>query len=330
MKPIVSVLILTYNQEKYIAQALESAINQVCNFPYEIVVSDDHSSDHTLDICRQFETKYPNKIRLIANPVNKGVVDNYYDTMLMCQGKYIADCAGDDFWTDPYKLQRQVDILENNPELSLTYTDYALYLEESGIYKHHQQNDLTDGTSSLIYFKDYAYQLLNHRGKPFLFIGSACFRKEIFLNIYKQYTDFFRNKQYSCEDYQLLFFLFRSGPIHYETKETTAYRILNNTISHNTDPQRLFRFYYGVFKLRTRLISELGFDASRCHEFLDSYSIPLISLCIHLRLEDAQKDILRTIQSMKHKPSLKLRLRIIIAKSIVLSWLFRKFKSNRQ
>lgn len=82
MKPVVSVLIITYNQEKYIEQAILGAINQKCNFPFEIVIGEDCSSDKTLEICNHYQKIYPNNIRVIANKTNKGLLNNYFDTLL--------------------------------------------------------------------------------------------------------------------------------------------------------------------------------------------------------------------------------------------------------
>ena len=95
-------------------------------------LADDCSTDSTPDICRHYARKYPDKIRYIANSVNKGVVDNYFDCVLDARGEYIADCAGDDFWTDEYKLQKQTELLESNSDVVLVHTDWMYYDIKSG------------------------------------------------------------------------------------------------------------------------------------------------------------------------------------------------------
>jgi glycosyltransferase involved in cell wall biosynthesis len=113
---MVSVCCTTYNHEKFIAQTVESFLMQETNFRYEIVIGDDCSTDKTSEILRSFKEKYPDKIKLIYPEKNLGAHLNTINSAKACEGKYIALCDGDDYWTNPHKLQKQVDFLENNPE----------------------------------------------------------------------------------------------------------------------------------------------------------------------------------------------------------------------
>tara|TARA_R100000935_G_scaffold7556_6_gene15995 strand:- start:1031 stop:1966 length:936 start_codon:yes stop_codon:yes gene_type:complete len=119
---IVSIFMLTYNQEEYIAQAIEGVIAQKTNFKYQLVIGEDFSSDGTREICLDFAEKNPNKIKLLLNKKNIGLIANYIQTYAHCKGKYIAICDGDDYWIDPLKLQKQVDFLEANPDYKIVYT----------------------------------------------------------------------------------------------------------------------------------------------------------------------------------------------------------------
>ncbi len=110
---------LTYNHEKYIAQAIESVLMQKTNFYYEIVIGEDFSEDKTRDICDSFKEKNPDKIKLILNNSNIGMMLNMVKTLNLCKGKYIALLEGDDYWIDPYKLQKQVDFLESHDDFVL-------------------------------------------------------------------------------------------------------------------------------------------------------------------------------------------------------------------
>ena len=114
---------LTYNQEEYIVQAIESVLKQRTNFPVELVIGEDHSTDTTRDICRSFAAKYPHKIKLLLNQTNLGLGANYVKTLNECTGKYVAICDGDDYWTDPFKLQKQVDFLESHSEFEIVFTN---------------------------------------------------------------------------------------------------------------------------------------------------------------------------------------------------------------
>jgi len=118
---MVSVCILTYNQEIYIKQAIDSALNQNTSFNYELVIGEDCSTDQTRAVIEQYQKKYPNKIRLLLNDKNVGAVKNLAAILLASRGKYIAMLEGDDYWTSPNKLQKQVDFLQCNPDYSICF-----------------------------------------------------------------------------------------------------------------------------------------------------------------------------------------------------------------
>lgn len=128
----VSICMITYNHGKFIAQAIESVLMQKTNFDYEIVIGEDCSTDNTREIVVSYAKKYPNKVKSILNEKNIGPIPNFVKTLNMCRGKYIAMLEGDDYWTDPYKLQKQVNFLEGNPEYGLVHTDYDALYQESG------------------------------------------------------------------------------------------------------------------------------------------------------------------------------------------------------
>lgn len=119
-RPLVSVFMMTYNHEKYIAQALDSVLMQKCNFHYEIVIGEDCSTDNTRSILLSYKEKNPEKIKLLLHEKNIGAANNQNEVFKNCTGKYVAMLEGDDYWTDPCKLQKQVDFLETNPEYVLT------------------------------------------------------------------------------------------------------------------------------------------------------------------------------------------------------------------
>lgn len=141
MNPItVSIFLLTYNQEAFIAQTIESILMQQTNFNFEIVIGEDCSTDKTRTICETYETNNPKKIKLLpALEKNIGLIANYMRTIKACDGKYIAICDGDDCWIDKKKLQKQVDFLETNPTFSIVYTK-VLKLFPDGSFKESVTN----------------------------------------------------------------------------------------------------------------------------------------------------------------------------------------------
>lgn len=129
--PRASICIITYNQEKYIADAIEGALNQKTNFTYEIYIGDDASTDQTKVICQRYAEEHPDIIRFNQSTENVGMVKNWVNSILLCRGGYIAICEGDDYWTDPHKLQKQVDFLESNPDHGLVSSAVEL-IDENG------------------------------------------------------------------------------------------------------------------------------------------------------------------------------------------------------
>lgn len=113
-----SVLMLVYNQERYIAQAVESVLAQQTDFEFEIVVGEDCSTDSTRAVLEGLAQEHPGRIRLLFRPANLGMLRNAADTLEACRGDYVAVLEGDDYWTDPEKLQKQVEFLEAHPECS--------------------------------------------------------------------------------------------------------------------------------------------------------------------------------------------------------------------
>jgi len=114
--PLVSILMITYNHERFVVRAIESVLMQQVNFPYEIVIGEDCSTDRTRDIVIDYQKKYGDRIKLILQKRNIGGNKNFSQTYHACTGKYIAILEGDDYWTDPLKLQKQVDVLDKHPE----------------------------------------------------------------------------------------------------------------------------------------------------------------------------------------------------------------------
>lgn len=121
MEVLVSVNCITYNHEDYIAQAIEGFLNQKTNFEFEILIGEDCSTDQTLKIVEEYRALNPHKIRLITSDRNVGAMNNSYRLLEASKGKYIALCEGDDYWTDPYKLQKQVDYMEGNPDCTFCF-----------------------------------------------------------------------------------------------------------------------------------------------------------------------------------------------------------------
>jgi glycosyltransferase involved in cell wall biosynthesis len=135
MQILVSVHMVTFNHVKYIKEAIEGVLMQQTNFNIELIIGDDFSTDGTREICQEYYAKYPDKIKLLLHDRNLGGGGKFNSMAVLsaCQGKYIALCEGDDYWTYPYKLQKQVDFLESNPDFTICHHNVKI-LEQSGAF----------------------------------------------------------------------------------------------------------------------------------------------------------------------------------------------------
>ena len=120
---MVSVCMITYNHESFIREAIEGVLMQKTPFAFELVIGEDFSTDKTRTICEEYAIRFPDKIKLLPAKMNLGMMPNFIRTIEACRGKYIALCEGDDYWTDPLKLQKQVEFLEQNEKCSLCFTN---------------------------------------------------------------------------------------------------------------------------------------------------------------------------------------------------------------
>lgn len=129
--PKVSIITITYNQEKYIRDALDSFIKQKTNFDFEVIVADDCSTDKTPQIIRKYTKAHPGLFKPIYRTKNMGAAENCISALRAASGQYIALCEGDDYWTDYQKLQIQSDYLDEHPDCSLCFHPVKVFFEDN-------------------------------------------------------------------------------------------------------------------------------------------------------------------------------------------------------
>ena len=135
----VSVLITTYNQEDFIAQAVGSALMQTVDFPYEIVIGEDASTDQTREIVLRFQQKYPDKLRVLLRDAADAERDraaglggkgSFVNCLAACKGQYVALLDGDDYWSSSHKLQKQVDFLDQHPDFAISFHNAKAIIDD--------------------------------------------------------------------------------------------------------------------------------------------------------------------------------------------------------
>jgi glycosyltransferase involved in cell wall biosynthesis len=130
--PIVSICCITYNHARFIRDAIDGFLMQKTDFPVEIIIRDDASTDGTAEIIRRYQEEHPQLIRTIMHTENQFSLGKraFPEVFAMARGKYIALCEGDDYWTDPLKLQKQVNFMEAHPECSVCCHEVEMYSDE--------------------------------------------------------------------------------------------------------------------------------------------------------------------------------------------------------
>ena len=122
----VSIICTNYNKGDWVREAIDSFLNQKTNFDFEIIIIDDASTDHSYEIIQEYQNKFPEKVRTFRNEVNLGITRTWKKVCQEAKGQYIARCDSDDFWTDPLKLQKQVDLLDASTDSLWSNTEFDM------------------------------------------------------------------------------------------------------------------------------------------------------------------------------------------------------------
>lgn len=246
MENLISVIVITYNQERTIGRALDSILNQRCHLPLEIIIGEDASIDNTRKICETYAKRFPKVVKLMEKAPNKGIVDNYFDCLLTCKGKFIADCAGDDYWTDPEKLEKEVYILEREPDVTLVHTAWQYLDEQTGETLSAPPTlfpaPRTDGKKML-------EAIITQVEQPVIHLCTSLYRTSTILEAYREDTRLFRDKSFQCEDLQVAFTMALRGKIAYLPAITLSYTIGGTSASNRNNHQKQFEFVLGTTRL---------------------------------------------------------------------------------
>lgn len=285
--PLVSIVCITYNHEPFISQCIEGFLMQKTNFKFEILINDDASTDKTQDIIKEYESKYPDIIKPIyqtENQYSKGV-HPWFDILFpIAKGKYIALCDGDDYWTDPLKLQKQVDFLESNDKYSVCchlYSElYDIELKERySPYKYINKTVIEEYHSTPFVKFNRDDNLNTWLTQPL----TAVFRRDIVFDIPCSYFQYFRDIHlfYYILSYGLgALLLIKSGI--YRKHEGGIYSSVENKLKSKV--KLMFEVYNDLFLLnksdKCLFIKKLSYENIYfllCYKFKD-FLITLIQL----------------------------------------------------
>lgn len=207
----ISVLMITYNHQKYIETAIQSVMDQKTDYQIELVIGEDCSTDNTRKICNKFAHKYPDTVKILPSVHNLGVRENFLRTLKACDGEYIAYLEGDDYWVDDSKLQIQVDYLEKNKGVVICCHDANILSEQDGTITNRKLNPPKDGTIHNVCSTNYIYA------------NSVVFR-----NLKDELIGYELDS--SVADWVLWVYLCQFGIVHYIDKVMSVYREHDNGV----------------------------------------------------------------------------------------------------
>jgi glycosyltransferase involved in cell wall biosynthesis len=135
-RPTLSIVMIAYDMERFIRQAIDSVLAQRVDFDYELVIGEDRSTDRTREIILEYAARWPDRIRPILRDVNLGMNRNFVETLRQARGRFVALLDSDDYWTSPDKLQRQMDFLRSHPECSICFHNTLVVYEDGSVPTH--------------------------------------------------------------------------------------------------------------------------------------------------------------------------------------------------
>jgi len=290
---------------------------QETNFPIEILIHDDASTDGTADIIREYEQKYPEIIKPIyqtENQYSKGIKISQTFNWSRAKGKYIAICEGDDYWIDPYKLQKQVDFLENNPDYGLCYTKaFVYYQSRQEMAKNKIWGKKFNTIEELLTMKRYPIPTL-----------TVCLRKELLFRYLEEIKPETRNWRI-FGDIPLTLWFKHNSQIYFIEQFTGVYRLIPNSFAHRILYEDKIKFIEERQQIRMF--------------FIKLYNIPKLERVINNRklMECANQAIIfkkydeySNFISNVDDNSRKIKLKKLIGKYIFLMIVYNKYLKLRK
>ncbi len=290
--PKVSVHMITYNHEPYIAKAIEGVVRQKTEFPIELIIGEDCSTDRTFKIILAYQKKHPELIRVLTSNKNVGERNNNNRTIEACRGKYVAICEGDDYWTDPLKLQRQVYFLETNPAYGMTYSKVRYFIQKKNKYDGVFGGD-----------KETFEDLLLGNSIPTL---TTCFR----LDLRQRYNQDIKPeaKNWLMGDYPMWLYFAKESKIKFENKVTGVYRVLENSASNSTNIKKNIEFRKSFIDIGAFFCDKYCInDGATRQKFELFYSWELFRFWTICQAPNFKKQALEKLANVTGNKSLKLK-----------------------
>lgn len=242
--PLVSVLMITYNHADYLAEAIEGVVSQKCDFPFELIIGEDASTDATRQVALKYQKIYPNIIRIIHSDKNVGMNANSRRIFEKSRGKYIAYCEGDDFWCAPEKLAQQVALIESDQRIGVVHSDWvrARLRNEGWVYNPEKS---VHRRSPLKYLSGYIFETWYY--PKILRTCTILLRKS---SVAEWYSSGLMDSKYYFGDSVLSAWITEQAGVGYVPAVTAVYRISPNSALRSGTKARI-SFYESALEFDT-------------------------------------------------------------------------------
>ena len=226
----VTICVVTYNQEQWIRQTLDSIMAQQTDYSFEVIIGEDHGTDGTRSICQEYANRYEN-VTLLPLVENLGVTANWIRCVQAGKGKYIMTCAGDDWWHNPKKIQLQVDFMETHPDCVVCHTDIDEYNELMyvKVRNYKQTHGLVPPEGKI------QKEILS--GKDHISAVTMCIRRVTFEKYVP--SDEFAHRRFPREDWPTLLVMSAYGDVCYLPVSTATYRVGQESITRTSDYEKI-------------------------------------------------------------------------------------------
>lgn len=206
---------LTYNHAAFVQQAIESVLGQQTSFPVRLVIGDDGSTDETRALVAEYDRQYPGRFKLLFHEHNVGIIPNFVQVLASCEAPFVAILDGDDYWTNPHKLQQQLDFLQAHSDFSVAAHDAEMFWQDES--KPPQR--FSAAREALQHNREEFTHADVVRNGWFLPTASLVFRSELIRELPPWFSTVFSG------DYSLLLLLSQAGKVHYSPQLMARYRI---------------------------------------------------------------------------------------------------------
>lgn len=318
VQPMISVLMITYNHERFIEAAVNSVLSQQTDYPFELVIGEDHSPDTTGKKVDQLAAAFPHIIKVVRGETNIGVAANFCRTFRVCSGKYMAILDGDDFWTDPLKLQKQVSFMEANPDYGFVHADVNHYYEDSG-----KTEPCVNKTKGLHVPDGNLFPELVKPQPLFIKTATVCFRKEL--------ASAFDLERAECENWPLIDMplwmdITQQTKAHYSDEVFATYRLLTESASRTQSPQKKLAYHQKLYAIKQLYFEKYKVEGKNRKALDEAYYRGLIRIAFNLENAALAKEAGTFLKVHRYPLSMKERVLILATGYKFFKTLHRRLK----